>query len=92
MTLAIHTRFHPATDTRGARIGATCVRMGRIERFSIGYPHELTGVDAHAAAAKAIIASKLQFARDWPDSSLRYCGETLDGKGYVFSVGASLEA
>ena len=91
MTLAIHTRFHPATGTRGARIGATSVRMGRTERISIGYPHELTGVDVHAAAAKALVTEKLQFTRDWPDSSLRYCGETLDGKGFVFSVGASLE-
>ncbi len=92
MTLAIHTRYLPATDTRGARIIATARRVNRITRAAIPYPHELSGVDCYAQAAKTLMESKLGFTRDWPDTSLRYCGETLDGKGYVFSVGATVEA
>lgn len=91
MSIAIHTKYTPSTSTRGNRITATARRINRTERVSIPYPHDLSGVDCYAAAAKAL-AEKLTFTRDWSDHTLRYCGETLDGKGYVFSVGASLEA
>jgi hypothetical protein len=57
----------------------------------VSFDHALDGVARHAAAARALIESKLGFTRDWPDTSFRYCGETADGRGYVFSIGATTE-
>ena len=91
MALAIHTRYIPSSDTKGARISASCVRMGRTERVIVPFDHALDGVARHAVAARALITRKFGFTRDWPDTSFRYCGETLDGNGFVFSVGATVE-
>jgi hypothetical protein len=91
MTLAIHTRYVPATDTRGARIRASCTRLNRKTSVMAPFDHALDGAARHAAVARALIESKPGFTRDWPDTSFRYCGETADGKGYVFSVGATVE-
>jgi hypothetical protein len=45
---AIRTRFHGATNTRGARISAD---DGRGHRLTIGYPYELNSEQAHRRAA-----------------------------------------
>ena len=47
---AIHTKFLPVTNARGARIKATCAAGSK----TIDYPYELTGQAAHRAAAEAL--------------------------------------
>lgn len=47
----IKTKFLPVTNTRGARIKATC-QAGSI---TIGYTYDLSGGDAHWMAARALI-------------------------------------
>jgi hypothetical protein len=48
---AIITKYLPVTNSRGSRIKATCA-AGSV---TIGYPHELSGMACHAAAAKALV-------------------------------------
>ncbi len=48
---AIKTVFKGATDTRGSRIIASDEDGNRV---TIGYPHELSGMDCHAKAAVAL--------------------------------------
>lgn len=48
---AITTKYLPATDTKGARITAF---DGDRNRVTIGYPHELSGVDVHTKAAREL--------------------------------------
>ena len=73
MSAAIVTRYHGATTTRGARVSA---RMVGARTAWIPYPHELSGLDVHAAAAV------VQMARaGWPVGRFEV-GE-LNG-GYVF--------
>jgi hypothetical protein len=50
---AIETKYHGATDTRGARISAADLDGNRV---SIPYPHELSGEAVHRAAAEALMA------------------------------------
>ena len=47
---AIHTKYLPATNSRGSRIKATC-DAGSV---TIPYPHELSGDEVHRKAAKAL--------------------------------------
>jgi hypothetical protein len=47
---AIKTKYLSATNTLGARIRAT----GNGVSTAISYPHELSGMACHAAAAKAL--------------------------------------
>jgi len=49
---AIITKYLCPTNTRGARIKATCA-AGSV---TIDYPHELSGMDCHAKAAYALLA------------------------------------
>lgn len=48
---AIITKYLSATNSRGSRIKATCA-AGSV---TIGYPHELSGMACHAAAAKSLV-------------------------------------
>lgn len=48
---AIITKYLSATNTRSSRIKATC-QAGSV---TISYPHDLTGMYCHAAAAKALV-------------------------------------
>ena len=48
---AIITKYFGPTNTRGSRIKAQCA-AGSI---TIGYPYELSGMDCHVAAAKALV-------------------------------------
>lgn len=49
---AIITKYLPVTNTRASRIKAQCA-AGSV---TIDYPHELSGMDCHAKAAKALVA------------------------------------
>ncbi len=49
---AIVTKYIPATNYRGSRIKASCA-FGSV---TIPYPHELTGMAVHRAAADALVA------------------------------------
>lgn len=76
---AITTKYLPVTDTKGARIKATTASGLSVV---IGYPHELTGVDCHAAAAEKL-ARKL----GWLDSDRAFADQYAAGgtaTGYVF--------
>jgi hypothetical protein len=50
---AIQTRYYGPTNTRGSRIRAWAEGVGAV---SIPYPHELSGEDAHRAAAEKLAA------------------------------------
>ena len=69
--IAIETRFHGPTNSRGARITATAVK----NRITVSYPYELSGEDCHRVAAEALCAKM-----KWPGKLIG------DGtaKGYVF--------
>jgi hypothetical protein len=80
--IAIHTKYLSPTNTRGARIKAYTSGYGDIKGFTatIGYPHELSGVDCHFKAVKAMIeANNL----DWNTDGMRY-GDSADGRGFSF--------
>lgn len=75
---AIVTKYIGPTDTKGARIKATC-DAGSI---TIDYPHELSGDDVHAKAAMALVR-KL----GWDDAMREKswaCGSLPNQNGYVF--------
>lgn len=78
MPIAIHTKFLGPTNTRGARIKAS-VRApgGRIESVIVSYDYDSKG---HEKAANALRA------RHWPAHPMHLAGETLDGRGYVFTI------
>lgn len=57
----IRTTYHGPTNTRGARIKATCARGS----ITIPFPYELDGNDGHVAAARALI---LKFGLEWGPS------------------------
>lgn len=80
MPIAIHTRVLPATDHRPSRIRAYARRGGRITYVQIGCA--TYDDDDHRAAAQALADIH------WPGQPLIRCGETLDGRGDVFSIGA----
>lgn len=81
---AIHTRYLPATDTRGARISATCRRFDQIHRATVSrWSVDADGVQLHAHAARELIARQMPFAAGLP---LLCAGDTFDGRGFVFAV------
>jgi len=65
---AIHTKILRPTNSKGARIKATC--WGR--SITIAYPYELDDCDGHMQAAQALLA-KLE----WTDE--RYYGKLHQG-------------
>jgi hypothetical protein len=69
---AIITKYLPWTNTRGSRIKASC-QAGSI---TIDYPHELSGMDAHAKAAYALLAKM-----HW---GYKLVGGQLPNHDYVF--------
>lgn len=81
MPVAIHTRYIPATDTRGSRIKAMTHRgfsEGRAVIWSVTVPYDHSGRE-HEQAAEAL--------RDkhWPGKPLLYVGSSMDG-GSVFAI------
>jgi hypothetical protein len=76
---AISTKYLPATNTLSSRIKATS-SSGLF--VTIGYPHELSGVDCHALAAEKL-ARKLDWLAPGESFESRYiAGGTF--AGYVF--------
>lgn len=73
---AIHTKYLPATNSRGSRIKATCA-AGSV---TIGYPHELSGQAVHRAAAQAL-ADKMGWTSPGYGPLLGGC---LPDGGYCF--------
>ncbi len=61
---AIQTKYLPPTDTKGARIKATCERGTR----TIPYPYELSGDSVHREAALQLIERFV--AEDWKERSI----------------------
>jgi hypothetical protein len=75
--LAIHTKYIPASNTKGSRIKATSdnghsVIVSRNDAFS--------GHLVHFEAVKALVA---KHKLDWDLSNMCYGGSS-DGKGYTF--------
>ncbi len=67
---AIHTKFIAPTNTRGARIKATCA-AGSI---TIGYSYEMVGQAAFRAAAVALQNKLIQeHGRSWSGELLGGC-------------------
>ena len=80
MPIAIHTRALPATATLPGRIRAYVRRGGRVAYVTLA--RGSFDDDDHRAAAQALADIH------WPGQPLIRCGETLDGRGDVFSIGA----
>ena len=83
MSIAIHTKYIGATNTKGARIKATAPRGG--DKWSIYIPFEY-GADSetrHANAARALLT---KYAPGLLTETLWLCGSTIDQFGYVFSI------
>ena len=80
---AIHTKYLPATNSRGSRIKAYTASGFTV---TIGYPHEFSGEACHYAAAVALVA---KHKLNWDLSDMRY-GDSADGKGYVFCFANSI--
>ena len=79
MPVAIHTRYLPATNTRGARVKASTHRgTGHVWSVTVTYDHD--GRE-HERAADALRA------KHWPDLPMVYAGATIDGRGDVYVVG-----
>lgn len=72
---AIITKYMPATNSRGARIKASC----GVKSITIDYPRELDIQDAHRAAAGSLIIDL-----GWLDYGPLLCGSMPDGSGYAF--------
>jgi hypothetical protein len=77
---AIQTKYLSPTNTRGARIKATCA-AGSI---TISYPHELSGQAVHRKAAEALV-SKLQW-----DEIANLLGGCLPNGDYCFVFNSKL--
>lgn len=85
--IAIHTKFIPATNTRGARIKAYTATNGSHKGFTASVPvdHSLSHEIRHFEAVKELVRkNKL----DWDLSDMCY-GDSADGKGYVFCFASS---
>lgn len=84
MPLAIHTKYVGPTNTRGARIKATCTIDHNTKwTASVAFEYGADSENRHALAAKALL---VKYAPDLHDKQLWVCGNTLDNLGYVFSV------
>lgn len=79
---AILTRYLGPTNTRGARIKASCA-AGSI---TISYPYDLSGQAVHRKAAEALV-SKLGWVEDYYGTLL---GGQLDSGDYAFVFNSKL--
>lgn len=76
---AVHTKYIPATDTRGARIRAYNTNYPR--GIMVGIDHSLNQEQRHFAAVQAFIKKYLSYA---PDHKTMAYGASADDKGYTF--------
>ena len=84
MSLAIHTKYIGPTNTRGARIKATCIRDKDSKWTAIvSFEYSADSETRHSLAAKALLA---KFAPGLQEETLWCCGNTLDNLGYVFAI------
>ena len=84
MSIAIHTKYIGPTNTRGARIKATCVRDKDSKwTASVSFEYAADSETRHSLAAKALLA---KFALGLQEETLWCCGNTLDNLGYVFAI------
>ena len=85
--IAIHTKFIPATNTKGSRIKAYTADWGDRKGFSatIPYPHQLSYELTHFEAVKALVK---KHNLDWNLEDMRY-GDSADGRGYCFCFDCS---
>lgn len=81
--IAIHTKYLPATDTRGSRIKAYTA-TGR--SVTVPLDHSLDGHKRHFTAVKVLVEKFLPYA---PSVENMVYGDSADGKGYVFCFGES---
>ena len=90
MSLAIHTKFLGATDTKGSRVMAV-IRLDRDTtwRVTLPYDHALNPEQMHAAAAAALVQKRFSLIAHLLKKgkiSFSVCGNTLDNLGYVFTL------
>lgn len=80
--IAIHTKYFPATGSKGSRIKAYTVGSGDRKGFAvyISYPHEYSHELCYFQAVKALVT---KYKLDWDLSNMRY-GDSADGRGYIF--------
>jgi hypothetical protein len=85
--IAIHTKYISASNSRGSRIKAYTAAHGTFKGFqaTISYPSELSGVDCHFEAVKALV---VKHQLNWNLDNMRY-GDSADGRGYSFCFDAS---
>jgi hypothetical protein len=85
--IAIHTKYISASNSRGSRIKAYTASSMGMKGFqaTISYPSELSGVDCHFEAVKALVA---KHELNWKLNDMRY-GDSADGRGYSFCFDAS---
>lgn len=85
--IAIHTKYLPATNTRGSRIKAYTASWGDLKGFecTISCPQELDGVQCHFEAVKALVA---KHKLDWTLEGMRY-GDSADARGFSFCFDSS---
>lgn len=74
---AIHTKYIPASHTKGSRIKAY-VEGGL--SVTIMYPYVFDGARCHFEAVKALVE---KHKLTWDISDMRW-GDSSDGKGYTF--------
>ena len=87
MALAIHTKYIGPTDTRQARIKATvCRGWGNQNKCSatINFDWSVGTETAHRLAAVALL--KKHFPDSFGSGGMFCCGNTLDNRGFVFTV------
>ena len=72
----IITKYHPATNKKGARISASVIG----KRVYIPYPYELNGWRAHAEAARAMLV-----AVGLPENTTLIVGEMHRGYAFIRS-------
>jgi hypothetical protein len=85
--IAIHTKYLPVSNSRGSRIKAYTAAHGTFKGFTatISYPSELSGVECHFQAVKALVA---KHDLNWCLDNMRY-GDSADARGYSFCFDAS---
>jgi hypothetical protein len=74
---AIHSKYLPATNTRGSRIKATCERGS----ITIPYPYELSGDECHREAVRKLVAKFI--AEDQDDGICKDPSQNIWARQFV---------
>ena len=81
--IAIHTKFLPATNTKGERIKA--YTNASSFAVTISYDYGMTNLGAHVAAVRELTRKN---DLPWDIDTMRY-GDSADGRGFTFCFDAS---